>query len=126
MCESCRKLDLRFLYYKMETFHVPVPHLLLRLAFVQNKFQQANKTKINHINDNYIKFEVSLHFEGIWPTVHHTLQNCLGTIPMLLQHIFLAILVPTTHLFRINTVLYVSKKDHSLDPPTQSFFADVI
>ena len=24
-------------------------------AIVQNKFQQANKTKINHINDNHIK-----------------------------------------------------------------------
>ena len=38
-------------------------------AVVQNKFQQTNKTKINHINDNHIEFEVSLHFLGIWPTV---------------------------------------------------------
>ena len=36
----------------------------LRFAVVQNKFQQTNKNKINHINDNHIKFEVSLHFWG--------------------------------------------------------------
>ena len=34
-----------------------VTHLILRFAIVQNKFQQTNKTKINHINDNHIKFE---------------------------------------------------------------------
>ena len=39
-------------------------HLILRLAIVQNKFQQANTPKINHINNNHIKFEVSLHFGG--------------------------------------------------------------
>ena len=44
------------------TFDSEVPN-------VQNKFQQTNKNKINHINDNHIKFEVSLHFLGIWPTV---------------------------------------------------------
>ena len=49
MCESCRKLDLRFLSNKAETFYVSVTHLILRLAIVQNKFQQANKTKINII-----------------------------------------------------------------------------
>ena len=38
---------------------------------VQNKFQQTNKNKINHISDNHIKFEVSLHFLAIWPTVWH-------------------------------------------------------
>ena len=64
MCESCRKLDLRFLSNKTETFYVSVTHLILRLAIVQNKFQQANKTKINHINGNHIEFEVSLHFGG--------------------------------------------------------------
>ena len=36
-------------------------------AVYNNK--QAKKTKIDHINDNHIKFEVSLHFLGIWPTV---------------------------------------------------------
>ena len=41
---------------------------------VQNKFQQTNKTKINHINDNHIKFEVSLLFRGIWPTVRQALR----------------------------------------------------
>ena len=66
MCKSCRKLDLRF---KTETFYVSVTHLILRYAIIQNKFKQTNKTKINHINDNHIKFEVSLHFLGIWPTV---------------------------------------------------------
>ena len=43
---------------------VSVTHLILRFANVQNKFQQTNKTKINHINDNHIKLEVSLHFGG--------------------------------------------------------------
>ena len=59
MCESCRNLDLRF----------------LRFAIVQNKFQQTNKTKIYHINDNHIKFGVSLHFGGIWPTVCRGVQK---------------------------------------------------
>ena len=48
---------------------VSVTHLILRFAIVQNKFQQTNKTEINHIIDNHIKFEVSLHFWRIWPTV---------------------------------------------------------
>ena len=48
---------------------VSVTHLILKFTIVQNKFQQANKTKINHINANHIKFEVSLHLSGIWPTV---------------------------------------------------------
>ena len=30
---------------------------------------RQKKTKINHINDNHIKFDVSLHFGGIWPIV---------------------------------------------------------
>ena len=64
-----RKLDLRFLQNKTETFLVSVTHLILRFTILQNKFQQTNKTKINHINDNHIKVEVSLHFLGIWPTV---------------------------------------------------------
>ena len=34
----------------------------MRFAILQNKFQLTNKIKINHINDNPIKFEVSLHF----------------------------------------------------------------
>ena len=63
------KLDLRFLQNKTETFLVSVTHLILRFTIVQNKFPQANKTKIKDINDNHIKFEVSLHFLGIWPTV---------------------------------------------------------
>ena len=66
------KLDLRFLQNKTETFLVSVTHLILRFTIVQNKFQQANKQKINHINDNHINFEVSLHFLGIWPTVRHS------------------------------------------------------
>ena len=75
MCESYRKLDVRFLYNETETFLVSVAHLILRFAIVQNKFQQTNKNKINHTNDNHIKFEVSLHFGGIWPTVCH-LSSC--------------------------------------------------
>ena len=65
------KLDLRFLQNKTEIFLVLVTHLILRFTNVQNKFQQTDKTKINHINDNHIKFDVSLHFGGIWPTVGH-------------------------------------------------------
>ena len=83
MCESCRKLDLRFLSNKTETFYVSVTHLILILAaIVKNKFQQANKTKINHINDNIIEFEVSLHFLGIWPTVRRLgyLEHCCQLI----------------------------------------------
>ena len=71
MCESCRKLDLRFFLNKTETFYVSVTHLILRFAIVQNKFQQTNKNKINHIIGNHIKFEVSLQFLRIWPTVRH-------------------------------------------------------
>ena len=41
---------------------------------VQNKFQQTNRNKINLINDNYIKFEVSLHFLRIWPTVRRAIH----------------------------------------------------
>ena len=43
---------------------VCVTNLILRFSIVQNKFQQTNITKINHINDNHMKFEVSLHFGG--------------------------------------------------------------
>ena len=50
---------------------VSVTHLILWFASVQNNFQQTNKTEINHSIDNHIKFEVSLHFWGIWPTVRH-------------------------------------------------------
>ena len=48
---------------------VSVTHLILRFAILQNNFQQTNKNKINPMNDNHIKFEVSLHFGGILPTV---------------------------------------------------------
>ena len=48
---------------------VSATHLILRFFIVQNKLQQTNETMINHINDNHIKFEVSLHFGEIWPTV---------------------------------------------------------
>ena len=43
--------------------------LILRFAIVQNKFQQTNKTKINHFNDNHIRLEVSLHYCLLWPTM---------------------------------------------------------
>ena len=48
---------------------ISVTYLILRFAIVQNKFQQTNKNKINHIIGNHIKFEVSLQFLGIWLTV---------------------------------------------------------
>ena len=48
---------------------VSVTNLILGFSILQNKFQQTNKTEINHIIDKHIKFEVSLHFWGIWPTV---------------------------------------------------------
>ena len=56
-------------------FQTSVTHLILRVAIVQNKFQKANKTKINPSNDNLIKFEVSLHFGGILPTVCHAMAD---------------------------------------------------
>ena len=62
MCESSRKLDLRFLWNKTELFSVLVTQLILSFAIVQNKFQQTNKN--DNDNDNDIKFEVSLHFGG--------------------------------------------------------------
>jgi hypothetical protein len=48
----------------LKIFLVSITHLILRFAVVQNKFQQTNKTKINYINENHNKFEVSLHFGG--------------------------------------------------------------
>ena len=82
-----RKLVLRFLSNKTETFYVSVTHLILRFGIVQNKFQQKNKTEINHIIDSHIKFEVSLHFLGNWPTVWcllmsftYYLEICAGSL----------------------------------------------
>ena len=63
------KLDLSFLQSKTETFLASVTYMILRFTIVQNKFQQTNKTKINHIIDNHITVEISLHFFGIWLTV---------------------------------------------------------
>ena len=56
-------------FYGTGIFWFSVTHVILKFTIVRKKFQQTNKTKINHINDNHIKFEVSLHFWGIWPTV---------------------------------------------------------
>ena len=47
----------------------------MRFAILQNKFQLTKKMKINHITDNHIKFEVSLHFLGIWPTVRRLISK---------------------------------------------------
>ena len=70
MCEKTRfKI---FCKTKQKHFWFQSHISILRLAFVQNEFQQTKKQKIkyvNHINDNQIKFEVSLHFGGIWPSV---------------------------------------------------------
>ena len=41
---------------KQKHFWFSVTHLILRFTIVQNKFQQTNKTRINHINDYHIKF----------------------------------------------------------------------
>ena len=71
MCESCRKALFKIFVKQNGNILVSVTHLILRFAIVQNKFQQTNETKINHINDNLIKFEVSLYFGGFWPTVWH-------------------------------------------------------
>ena len=45
MCESFRKLDLRFLQNKTETFLVSVTHLILKFAVVQNKFEYQTNLK---------------------------------------------------------------------------------
>ena len=50
------KLDLRFLQNKTETFLVFSQTSNLRFTIVQNRFQQTNITRINHNNDNHIKF----------------------------------------------------------------------
>ena len=50
------KLDLRFCKTKQKHFWFAVTHLILMSTIVQNKLQQTNKTKINHINDNFIEF----------------------------------------------------------------------
>ena len=72
MCEKTRfKI---FCKTKKKHFWFQSHISILRLAFVQNEFQQTKKQKIkyvNHINDNCIKFEVSLHFLRIWSTVGH-------------------------------------------------------
>ena len=59
MCESCKI----FVNQNRNIFGFG-HNLILRFAIVQNKSQQTNKTTINHVNDNHIKFEVSLHFGG--------------------------------------------------------------
>ena len=61
------KLELRFLKKKTDFFLVSVTYLILRFIIVQSKFQQQQQK--SHMIDNHIKFEVSLHFGGIWPTV---------------------------------------------------------
>ena len=38
------------------------------LLLYNKSFNKQKKTKINCINDNHVKFEVSLHFGGIWPS----------------------------------------------------------
>ena len=39
-----------------------------------NKQKKQKIKYVNHINDNQIKFEVSLHFGGIWPSVRHPMS----------------------------------------------------
>ena len=68
-CESCRKAWFKTFVNKRDIFLVSVTHLILRFTNVQKKFQQTNKTKINHIDDNQINFEVFLLLGGIWPIV---------------------------------------------------------
>ena len=51
-------------HVETETFLVSVTHLFLRFAIVQNKFQQANETEINHIINNHIKFRILYIFWG--------------------------------------------------------------
>ena len=68
-----------------------VTYLILRFAIVQNKFQQTIKNKISHINENHIKFEVSLHFLGIWPTVPRDVTKLMFNFApsaKALQHFF--------------------------------------
>ena len=80
MGESCRKAWFKIFVKQNRIFLVSDTHLILRFFIVQNKFQQTNKNKINRINDNYIKFEVSLHFGGIWPTVWQAFKNMKAII----------------------------------------------
>ena len=67
------KLDVRLIVSKQNRYIFGFRHTFdSEVYFVQNEFQQTKKTRINHINDNHIHFEVSLLFWGIWPTVRHT------------------------------------------------------
>ena len=64
MCGLCRKAWFKIFAKQNRNIFGSVTHLILRFTIVPNRFWQTNKTKTNHINDNHMKFEVSLHFCG--------------------------------------------------------------
>ena len=68
---SCRKAWFNIFVKQNKHFWFQSHIWFWGLLYLQNKFQQTNVNEINHVNDNHIKFEVSLHFLGIWPTLCH-------------------------------------------------------
>ena len=78
MCESCRKALVKILHTKKIKIFGSVTHLILGFAILQNKL--THKLLLFHaikplIYNNLIKFEVSLHFWRIWPTVSRSLRH---------------------------------------------------
>jgi hypothetical protein len=69
MCESCRKAWFKiFVKQNRNIFGFSNTFLFWGLLLYKISFKKQTN-EINHINDNHIKFEVSLHFRGIWSTV---------------------------------------------------------
>ena len=71
MCELCITYRAWFkIFVKQNTNIFRFSHTFdSEVCYCTFNFQQTNKNKVNLITDNHIKFEVSLHFGGIWPTV---------------------------------------------------------
>ena len=61
MCESCRKGWFK-IFVKPKHFWFQSHIWFWGLLLYKTSFNKQNKNRINHINDNHIRFEVSLHF----------------------------------------------------------------
>ena len=75
MCESCRKAWFKiFVKIKQKHFWFQSQILFWGLLLYKISFNKQTN-EINCINDNHIKFDVSLHFWGIWSTVWRPLKT---------------------------------------------------
>ena len=72
-------------------------------------FQQTNKTKINHINENQMKFEVSLHFGGIWPSVRHV-ESAIWQMLKNAEKIRVETSLHNGHVCKVNFLLLLSRQ----------------